>query len=69
MADQISSELGNYVGWNIFVLLLLLAARIAALQAAATFGAGVMLGTSKVLTSADVLRVADAFERWLREAA
>jgi hypothetical protein len=46
-----------------------LAARIAALQAAATFGAGVMLGTSKVLTSADVLRVADAFERWLREGA
>ena len=44
-----------------------LAIRIAALQAAATFAAGVVLGSSKPLTSADVLRVADAFERWLRE--
>ena len=42
-----------------------LAARIAALQAAATFAAGVVLGTSKPLSSQDVLRVAEAFEVWL----
>jgi hypothetical protein len=41
------------------------AVRIAALQAAATFAAGVVLGSSKPLSSQDVLRVADAFERWL----
>jgi hypothetical protein len=39
--------------------------RAAALQAAATFAAGVVLGSSQPLTSADVLRVAEAFERWL----
>jgi hypothetical protein len=39
--------------------------RVAALQAAATFASGVVLGSSKPLTSADVLRVAEAFERWL----
>ena len=39
--------------------------RMAALQAAATFAAGVVLGTSKPLSSQDVLRVAEAFERWL----
>ena len=44
-----------------------LATRIAALQAAATFAAGVVLGASKPLSSADVLRVAEAFERWLRD--
>jgi hypothetical protein len=44
-----------------------LATRIAALQAAATFAAGVVLGSSKPLSSADVLRVAEAFERWLRD--
>jgi hypothetical protein len=33
---------------------------VAALQAAATFAAGVVLGTSQ-----DVLRVAEAFARWL----
>jgi hypothetical protein len=44
-----------------------LATRIAALQAAATFAAGVVLGSSKPLSSADVLRVADAFVQWLRE--
>jgi len=44
-----------------------LAARIAALQAAATFAAGVVLGSSTPLSSADVLRVAEAFERWLRD--
>jgi hypothetical protein len=38
---------------------------MAALQAAATFAAGVVLGTSKPLSSQDVLRVAEAFERWL----
>jgi len=42
-----------------------LATRIAALQAAATFAAGVVLGSSTSLTSADVLRVAEAFTRWL----
>jgi hypothetical protein len=41
------------------------AARIAALQAAATFAAGVVLGSSKALSSRDVLRVAAAFEAWL----
>lgn len=44
-----------------------LAARIAALQAAATFAAGVVLGSSKPLASADVLRVADAFVGWLEQ--
>ena len=41
------------------------AVRMAALQAAATFASGVVLGSSKLLTSADVLRVAEAFEYWL----
>jgi hypothetical protein len=39
--------------------------RVAALQAVATFAAGVVLGTSKPLSSQDVLRVVEAFERWL----
>jgi hypothetical protein len=44
-----------------------LATRIAALQAAATFAAGVVLGSSTALTSADLLKIADAFVRWLDE--
>jgi hypothetical protein len=42
-----------------------LSARIAALQAASTFAAGVVLGSSTALSSQDVLRVAETFERWL----
>jgi hypothetical protein len=45
-----------------------LAARIAALQAAATFAAGKCLGGDPAtIKTADVLRVARAFEQWLLE--
>jgi hypothetical protein len=37
--------------------------------AAATFAAGVVLGSSQPLTSADVPRVAEAFECWLLDGA
>jgi hypothetical protein len=44
-----------------------LAIRIAALQAAATFAGGKALSTE--VSTADVLKVGAAFERWLLEAA
>jgi hypothetical protein len=44
-----------------------LAIRMAALQAAATFAGGKAL--SAEVSTADVLKVAAAFERWLLEAA
>jgi hypothetical protein len=44
-----------------------LAARMAALQAAATFAAGKCLGGSTDIRTADVLKVADAFTRWLEQ--
>jgi hypothetical protein len=43
-----------------------LAIRIAALEAAATFAGGKALSTE--VSTADVLKVAAAFERWLLEA-
>ena len=46
------------------------AIRVAALQAAATFAAGKCLGGDPTtIKTADVLKVAEAFERWLREGA
>jgi hypothetical protein len=42
-----------------------LAARTAALQAASMFAAAVMLSSDKAPSSGDVVRVAEAFERWL----
>jgi hypothetical protein len=38
-----------------------------ALQAASIFAVGVLLGTNRPLASHDVLRVAEAFERRLRD--
>jgi len=44
-----------------------LAARMAALQAAATFAAGKCLGGSTDIKTADVLKVAEAFAHWLEQ--
>jgi hypothetical protein len=41
--------------------------RLACLKAAATFAAGKCLGGSSEVKTADVLKVAEAFERWVQE--